>query len=87
LKGKPILLTTEQAQVVIAKFEETANFRNWDLHAATVMANHFHLVVTAPANRLTDDLLRAFKSYASRALNRDWNKPESGTWWTSSGSR
>ncbi|MBU6293193.1 MAG: hypothetical protein KJS91_00805, partial [Planctomycetes bacterium] len=32
-------------------------------------------------------LLKDFKSYASRALNKQFEKPESGTWWTEGGSR
>jgi hypothetical protein len=31
------------------------------------MSNHAHLVVTAPADVMTDDILRDFKIYASRA--------------------
>lgn len=87
MKGDPILLNTEQAEIVLAQFQETAVYRGWQLHAGSVMANHFHLVVTAPSNVLTDNLLRDFKSYASRALNERWPKPQGGTWWTASGSR
>ena len=32
-------------------------------------------------------MLRDFKSYGSRALNRSWTKPESDTWWTELGSK
>jgi hypothetical protein len=32
-------------------------------------------------------MLRDYKAYASRALNRRWRKPDSGTWWTESGSK
>ncbi|MCS6976669.1 MAG: transposase [Gemmatales bacterium] len=87
LKGRPILLTSEQAQAVLKQFQETAGYRRWELHATSVMANHFHLVVTAPETTLTKDLLRDFKSYSARVLNCLWGRPESGTWWTASGSR
>lgn len=87
MKGKPVLLNAEQAQAALTQFQETASFRGWNLLAAAVMANHFHLVVTAPATLLTENLLRDFKSYASRVLNQHWSKPTSGTWWTASGSR
>jgi REP element-mobilizing transposase RayT len=87
MKGDPVLLTIEQARMVIEQFESTANYRNWTLHAASVMANHFHLVVTAEDDVLTDQLLKDFKSYASRILNKKFNTPKSGTWWTQSGSR
>ncbi|MCX7699474.1 MAG: transposase [Gemmataceae bacterium] len=87
LKRQPVWLTSEQAKVVVAQFELTARYRSWDLHATAVMANQFHLVVTAPVSRQTDDLLRDFKSYASRELNRRWGNPRGGTWWTASGSR
>jgi REP element-mobilizing transposase RayT len=87
LKCPPILLTSEQANVVLAQFQETARYRHWVLHAAAVMSNHFHLVVSAPEEVPSTNLLRDFKSYAARALNRQWPKPASGTWWTESGSR
>jgi REP element-mobilizing transposase RayT len=87
MKGEPVWLTTEQAPAVRDQFLETARFRGWKLHAAAVMANHFHIVVAAPNDVLTDQLLRDFKSYASRALNSYWPRPQSGTWWTQSGSR
>jgi REP element-mobilizing transposase RayT len=87
MKGDAVLLTVEQAEVVVEQFRQTADFREWQLHTAAVMANHFHLVATSPAEVLSDNLLRDFKSYASRALNQKWGKPRSGTWWTASGSR
>lgn len=85
MKAEPVWLTPDQAQVVLAQFQETAAYRGWSLAAASVMANHFHLVVAADADVLTDRLLRDFKSYASRVLNRHWPRDE--RWWTTSGSR
>ncbi|MFO0802037.1 MAG: transposase [Gemmataceae bacterium] len=87
MKGEPVWLTADLAIVVRDQFIETAAYRGWELHAASVMSNHFHLVVTAKAEILTDAMLRDFKAYASRALNCRRPKPASGTWWTSSGSR
>ena len=87
LKCPPILLSQEQSVVVLDQFRETAAFRRWLLLAGAVMANHFHLVVAAEEDTHSTILLRDFKSYASRALNRKWPKPASGTWWTESGSR
>jgi REP element-mobilizing transposase RayT len=87
LKCPPILLVLEQAQALLAQFHETAAYRGWQLLAVAVMANHFHIVVGVPGDPDPADLLRDFKSYGSRALNRAWSKPASGTWWTESGSR
>ncbi len=87
LKCPPILLNEEQAVAVVHQFRETAAYRNWQLLAAAVMSNHFHLVVAAEESIPSTILLRDFKSYASRALNSKWMKPASGTWWTESGSR
>ena len=87
MKGQPVLLNKEQAVVVRDQFLETARFRHWDIGAIAVMANHFHLIVTASESTLTDTLLRDLKSYASRALNLKWSKPLSGRWWTTSASR
>jgi REP element-mobilizing transposase RayT len=87
MKCGPVLLTADQAGVVLEQFRSTAEYRGWELRAVAVMANHFHVVVTAPEDVPSVNLLRDFKSYAARALNRQWPTPASGTWWTESGSR
>jgi len=51
------------------------------------MANHVHLVVGVPGDPEPDTLLGDFKSYGSRALNRNFGRPQSDTWWTESGSK
>jgi REP element-mobilizing transposase RayT len=87
MRGEPIYLSGEQAVAVRDQFQETVRYRGWELHAASVMANHFHAVVEAPAATLSTHILGDLKSYASRALNKRWSKPASGTWWTEGGSR
>jgi REP element-mobilizing transposase RayT len=87
LKGSPIYLTREQAEVIAEQFRETAAYRGWQIHALAVMANHFHVVIVAPDDVHSTAILRDLKSYAARALNQRWGKPVSATWWTESGSR
>ena len=87
LKGKPIYLILEQAQALLPQFHETAAYRGWLLLAVGVMTNHVHIVVGVPGDPNPSDLLRDFKSYGSRPLNKRWGKPPSGTWWTESGSK
>lgn len=87
MKGPPVLLTAEKSAIVLSQLRETCTFRNWELHAAAIMANHFHAVVSAEERVRADTILRDLKSYASRVLNQKFGKPEGGTWWTESGSR
>jgi REP element-mobilizing transposase RayT len=87
LKGRPILLNSKQAECILAQFRETAADRHWRLPAAAVMRNHVHLVVLADDAAKSTDLVRTFKSYASRALNAENAKPIGGRWWTTSASR
>ncbi len=87
LKQPPIRLARDQADVVLKQFHETATYRAWQLIAAAVMANHCHLVVGVVGDPEPSKVLGDFKAYASRALNRKWPKPVSGTWWTESGSK
>lgn len=87
MKGSPIFLDLAKAQAIIAQFQETATHRKWELCAASVMFDHFHLVVGVEGDPDPWVMLRDFKSYASRALNRKWGKPPSETWWTESGSK
>jgi hypothetical protein len=85
VKGGPIYLSAEQAEVLLTQFQETARFRGWHRLAVGIMANHVHILVGVSGD--PDTLLRDFKSYGSRALNRRWGKPASETWWTESGSK
>ncbi len=87
LKGDPIRLNYDQARALLDQFHQTAGYRCWVLHAVAVMANHAHLVVEALSEVDPSDLLADFKAYGSRALNRRWGKPASGTWWTEGGSK
>jgi REP element-mobilizing transposase RayT len=87
LKGQPLYLGKEHADEVVRQFHETASCRGWNLLATAVMPNHFHIVVEVGEEVHSTELMRDFKSYASRALSRRWPKPACGTWWTESGSR
>jgi REP element-mobilizing transposase RayT len=87
MKGPPIYLDREKAEVACAQFRETAAYRKWPLLAAAIMYNHFHLVVEAPDDPHPRKLLADFKAYGTRALNRTYGTPPSETWWTCNGSR
>jgi REP element-mobilizing transposase RayT len=87
LKAPPVYLNSNQAKRVLVQLIETAAYRHWRLLAAAVMRNHVHLVVVAEDTAKSADLLRTFKSYASRALNSENSKPIGGRWWTTSASR
>ncbi len=86
MKGEPVFLTLEQAKILIEQFRETATFRNWLLVGVAVMANHFHALLEIADAENPENVLRDLKSYGSRKLNERFGKPESGTWWTTSGS-
>lgn len=85
--GNPVRINIEQAEVLLPQFQETAAFRNWKLFAVAIMANHCHVVIGVPGDPEPKTLLQGLKSYGSRALNRQWKKPKSETWWTESGSK
>ena len=86
LKGPPVAVDLPQAEQLFEQFQETAAHRGWTLHAVSIMFNHVHLVVEAPPEVGKTELLRNFKSYASRRLNRKFGPRPSGTWWTEHGS-
>ncbi len=52
-----------------------------------IMDNHIHLGVNVHSDPDPESVLHSFKSYGSRALNLQWGKPASETWWTQSGSQ
>src|SRR5690606_12906039 len=57
------------------------------LICGSIMANHFHALITVPGDPPPEKLLNDLKSYASRALNLNWGRPPSDTWWTRGGSK
>ena len=87
MRGPPVLLTTAHADAALAQFRETAGFRAWSIDAVAVMANHFHIVVGVPGDPEPGKILGDFKSWATRALSRQFGKPASETWWTAQGSK
>jgi REP element-mobilizing transposase RayT len=87
MSGPPVLLSREHALALRQQFEETARLRGWSILAGAVMGNHAHLVVGVPGDPEPAVLLRDFKGYGSRALNKRWPRPAGGTWWTEGGSR
>jgi REP element-mobilizing transposase RayT len=86
LKGAPVRLTNEQAAVTLRAIRSQASFREWELRACAVMANHVHAVLGVGDVEEPSRALSAFKAYASRDLNHACGRPASGTWWTQSGS-
>ena len=83
----PIRLTAAQSKCLWRQFQETAAHRKWHIFAVAIMPNHVHVVVGVKGDPDPAIVLKAFKSYGSRALNQEWPKPQNGTWWTESGSR
>jgi REP element-mobilizing transposase RayT len=83
----PVLLTAEQSQIVCDQFVETAKVREWRLLAAAVMANHFHMVVSADARIDSTKVLGDFKAWESRALTQYSGNRAAGRWFTTGGSR
>jgi REP element-mobilizing transposase RayT len=87
MKGPPIYFDQVKAEVVLAQFQETAEYRGRVLRAVSVMYNHFHMVVQVADDPRPGRVLADFKAYGSRALNRRFGKPPSETWWTDKGSK
>ncbi len=86
MKGPAVSVDLPQAEELLLQFLETADYRQWTLHAVAIMFNHIHLVVEAPAEVGKKELLRDLKSYGARRLNRVFGRRLSGTWWTDGGS-
>ena len=85
MKGEPVWLTPQQTGILLDQFRETARVRGYNLLGLAIMANHVHLVVEVAEGTRAALLLRDFKGYGSRALNRDGNTQQKH-WWTVSGS-
>lgn len=84
-KGQSIALSTEQARILLAQWQDTPHRRAWNLLGAAIMPNHVHLVLVADDQTPAENIVRDMKAYGSRALNYRWPRPPSGTWWTAGG--
>jgi REP element-mobilizing transposase RayT len=87
LRGAPIQIDLDQAQVLLKQFQETAAHRGWQLLAVAILNNHVHWVVGVNGDPDPTKILADFKAYGSRALSARWGKPASETWWTYGGSK
>jgi REP element-mobilizing transposase RayT len=87
MAGEPVLLCRRQADALLAQFHETAGYRGWVLDAVAVMANHLHLVFGVPGDPDPSELLKGWKSYASRVLNRRGPRPHAPRWFADGGSK
>lgn len=83
----PYLLHRETREVVLEALREVCSHRGWTLFAAHVRSNHVHVVVEGEAP--PEKMMKDFKAYASRALNRTegprwrWARHGSTRWlWT-----
>jgi REP element-mobilizing transposase RayT len=84
LANPPIMLTLEQAGVVLIELLRICEFRGWQARAIAILADHVHFVFGVPGDPTPSDLLREIKSYTSRALNR--SAPQEQSWWVTGGS-
>jgi REP element-mobilizing transposase RayT len=64
----PYLLDRHRRATVLESLREVCLQRGWSLFAAHVRTNHVHAVVEADVR--PEKIMHAFKSYASRNLNR-----------------
>jgi hypothetical protein len=80
LLGPPVRLNAQHAAAMLRQWVAHAAFRNHELEAAAIMANHCHIVVGVPGDPSPSRVLGDYKSYASRALNEQFDRPKSGTW-------
>ena len=86
MKGPPIHLTLPHAEALLTQFQETAQYRHWELRVVSIMFNHFHIVVGVMGDPSPSKVLGDFKSYGTRALSKQFGAPLSETWWTECGS-
>jgi len=64
----PYLLDRDSRAAVLGALREVCRQRGWSLLAAHVRTNHVHVVVEAEVR--PEKVMKDFKSYASRGLNR-----------------
>ena len=81
---EPYQLDVPRARVVLDAISEACQYRGWDLAAAHVRMTHVHIVVANICD--PDRAISDFKSYSSRALNRNGFETAERKRWARGGS-
>ena len=74
----PYSLDKDRRVIVLGTLREVCLHRGWSLWAAHVRPNHVHAVVEA--DHRPEMVMNAFKSYASRGLNRTESQAVGAPW-------
>jgi REP element-mobilizing transposase RayT len=83
MKESTVWLNTDQAEIILERWQNTVGEMQGTLIAVAVMPNHFHFAAVLPGKIVKAKVLQFFKGRASRVLNQRFGKR---TWWTDSGS-
>ena len=83
MKESTVLFNTDQAEVILERWQNTVGELDGKLIVVAIMRNHFHFVAVFPGKIAKAKALQFFKGRASWALNQRFGKR---TWWTDSGS-
>ena len=85
MSGTPVRLTADHAKVVYESFFDLCARHDIALLAASVMANHAH--VLCQSDKDGAELLQLFKGNTSHALGKSFQLTDAPRWWTKSGSK
>jgi len=66
LRHTPVVLDGPARVVVEGAIQRVVEHRDWTIHALAVRTNHVHVVVSAP--QVPEQVMNAFKSWATRRL-------------------
>ena len=84
LKNETPMLTADRRTVVEAAIRKVCETKEWELHALNVRTNHVHVVVSALDK--PEQVLRTFKSWATRRLRESGLSGKDDALWSRHGS-
>jgi REP element-mobilizing transposase RayT len=84
LRQTPFELDADQRYITLMAMREVSQYKRWRLLAAQVRSSHVHAVVDADV--APEQVMNAFKAYASRALNVAYPGQKGRIRWTRHGS-
>jgi REP element-mobilizing transposase RayT len=84
LRYAPLTLDTAARVVVENAIASVGQHRGWTIHALAVVSNHVHVVVSAPV--VPEQVMYAFKSWATRRLVEAGALPSGAPAWVRHGS-
>ncbi len=86
MRASPVLLSHEQRRFIQEALPAICERGGWTLRACAAGADHVHVLLDIDSSIHGERVRNLVKRWLTQALDAQWSKPASGTWWAKQGS-